>query len=244
VRVNIRGAEPAPKTVVIIGKKKPKPTQFSAPFQRLLDQGLEVRRELAKLAGSRGGKLSASAFLCESLKCSKGATVERVKQLRRKLESDSSLSNAQSAMRRMVKELRGPRIQTPPKPDNWPRTERWFFKPRITEVLGELTAAGHSSIELWGVAVLTVAEQFPDLFGTAEGTQEDINAGIAAKRAEYDEICKRIGNDWTASDIDEGKYLPSQGRASPATFRGTDVSVAPRESAGERLLQYMETRRS
>jgi hypothetical protein len=137
----------------------------------------------------------------------------------------------------MCKELRGPNVRTPPKADNWGVVERWLLgKERAPIVLGELTAVGHSTIELFGVAILMTADSNTEVFGRAEGTQADVDKDIRALTKRYQETCALLGTAWTAEDVDAGQY--ENGRTSPALFKNTDVPVAPANTAGERLVAY------
>jgi hypothetical protein len=237
MRINIRSDRSAaePRKPIFIRKQRPEP---ASEFQRLLREAIDLHRKIDTLRASGGAKLSAHAFLRETLRCSMSATPARVKELRQKLDTDPSLENARSAMGRMVKELKGQNIKTPPTLDHWGRTERWLTKPRTTEVIGKLTAVGHSTVELFGVAVLVAAEQLKGggIFGSADGTQKDIDGEIAALVKRYHETCSLLGTAWTAEDIDAGQYVNE--RTTPAVFKGTDVPVAPADTAGSRLVAY------
>jgi hypothetical protein len=229
MRINIKNAAPKEKPRLVIGKK----AEPASQFQALVKQAIDAWHRLEKLKAPGGSKLSRDAFLRETLKCSPGATVSGVQKLRRKLESgDPSLTNTRSALRVMVKELKGPFVKTPPKPENWGRIERWFLRPRVTEVIGELTAVDSNTVELFGVAIL----QAGDVFGTADGEQRDVDAEIAAQEKELADLFKQIERTWTADDVDAGRYV--NGRSSPAKFKGTDVEIAG-DNPGKRLIEYL-----
>lgn len=235
MRINIRPNGTKLKPTFRIGKK----AEPASPFQALVKQASEAWHRLEQLRAPGALKLSRDAFLRESLKCNPDATLAGVQKLKRKLESaDSSLGNTRSALRKMVKELRGPNLRTPPTAARWEeRSRNMFLQPRVTEVLSELTAVGSNTIELFGVAIL----QAGDVFGSGDGEQRDADAKIAAAEKELADLFKRIERSWTSEDIDPGRY-DGRGHTSPATFKGTDVPVAG-DNAAERLLKYIRSQR-
>ena len=130
----------------------------------------------------------------------------------------------------MIAALRGPNLTTPPRAETWEaRCRSMFLRPRVTEVMAELGAVGASPLELFAVAVLSTPEE---AFGTAAGSQADIDTGIGAATAKRDSLFALIGTSWTASDIDAGSY--AQGTTSAARFRGTPVLVPPTDSVSQR----------
>jgi hypothetical protein len=238
MRLNIKQSG---KPTFKINIRPPKP---ATEFQRLVKEAITVWRQLDQMRVPSGeSKLSANAFLRETLKAAPEATLQRVKALRGKLEAGApSLDNARRALAQMCKELKGPNIRTPPTPDKWGRTERWLMgKERTPVVLGELTAIGHSSVELFGVAILVTSATNPEVFGSADSTQADLDADIAALTKKRDELLKRIERAWTADDVEPGQYI--QGHTSPTTFKGTSVDVAPSDGSGKRLVEYLMSNR-
>ena len=222
---------------------KPKPASgnlpwslWSAPFRELVAEALSVSRKVAAMQKPGAQKLSGEAFLRETLAIQKGATVARVKQLRKKLPT---LTNAQGAVRKMMKELKGPNLRTPPSAQRWEERHRaMFLAPRTTEVLAELTAAGNfTALELFAVAVQMVAEQDGQAFGAVDTSQGDLDADIGRAIERRDALFARIGNEWTAGDVDVGHY--DRGHTTHATFKGTSVPIAPPATAGQRLTQSL-----
>lgn len=236
--------------VLKIGKPAPSKPRFRinvkplSPFQQLVKEALAVWRRLDQLRVPGGdSKLSCRAFLHETLRIDPAATEARVRKLRAKLESgDPALLNTQGALRAMVKEIKGPFVRTPPKAATWPRIERFFLRPRVTEVLGELTKAGYTSVELFGAAILIAGDKHPEVFGTADSMQQEIDSEVETLTKKRDELLTRIERSWTAEDVNPGEYV--QGRTSPARFKGTDVHVAPPEGSGKRLIEYLLSHRS
>jgi hypothetical protein len=248
MRLNIKEVkDAAPKPKLIIRTKSSGPSAlgepwslWSVPFQRLVQEAMEAAARAARLEAPGAQKLSAPAFLRETLRIQQGATVARVEQLRRRLDSgDLGFEFTRSALRKMIRELKIGNLRTPPTAQRWEERHRaMFLQPRVTEVLAELSAAGFTALELFGVAIL-IAGKTPGVFGTSDGEQKELDANIAEATKRRDELFARIGKEWTAAEVDAGQY--ARGHTSAATIRGTSTPLAPAETLGKRLVESLNS---
>jgi hypothetical protein len=243
MRIQIRNAEkPKPKFVLNIKRNEPGPpfSLWSQQFQARVAEALEAHQKAARVETPQGeSKLSRAAFMRAVLKLSPNATVGRVKELERKLQGgDPSLGEARAALQRIAKKLKEGNIRTPPRPENWQKTDDWLLgtnRTRPADVRKELSDIGHNSVELFALALSRADDGF---FGAASGEQQDIDSDVATAKARRDELCSGLLRAAQIEDaIDFGDY--SQGRNSHAVFRGTNVPVSPPETAGRRLIEYI-----
>lgn len=203
-------------------------------FVALVREAIAVTRQLVALRQSTAERLSASAFLDETLEL--GSDHTRIEKLRRRLEAgDPGLESAQSTLRLMMKQLREPTFKTPPTRTHWGRTERWLTTP---ESRGELAKLGYSGIDLLGVAIQKVGEDFPETFGNATSTTA-VQAKLSRLEAKQAELFNKIATTWTADDVNAGARHGDA--VSAATFKVSDgaVPIAPIDNSGKRLVDFL-----
>jgi len=200
-------------------------------FEALVHEAVEVTQRLDVLNHAGGKMLTADAFLREMLVCAR-SDASRIVKLRSALDSGSVGRHTDATLRRMITFLRGSNCPRPPKD---PQRLNFLTTDAAT---GELSRLGMSTAELFAVAVQIAGEDYPELFGSEESTSH-IDNELATLRARQAELFKRIPAELTAADMHIGPLDP-QGLAR-VTFKLSDgnVSIAPAENSGERLVRYL-----
>jgi hypothetical protein len=212
-------------------KFKPK---HSKSFQDLVDERVEVQRELRKLSSPRGAKLSAHAFLRESVQIAK-STPERIDKLRKTMEAGDGVEHANATLRRFISFIRTPNISRPcDKLDKL----GFLLRPDTAETMAELTAIQSSTFELFALGVKLAAEKYPDAFGEVESSR-GLDERLLQLSLLRDELDKKIAEGFAAADLHYGPR-DAQGRALVAFKIGDGkIPVDPVETAGQRLADFM-----
>jgi hypothetical protein len=110
------------------------------------------------------------------------------------------------------------------------------------EAAGELARFDATTLTLFALAIQIGTERFPGLFGSVQGSDQ-LDTDVAALRNRAAELEAKLSTSFTSADIDFGTY--DKGQTSPATFKltGGAVPIAPADSAGKRLVEYLMAHR-
>jgi hypothetical protein len=209
---------------------KPTPTAFTT----LVKEAVETTQKLNALRQTNAQKLTADAFLRETLALDPQSSLKQVAKLRGIIEGPTpGLNHVRAALRRMVRELRGLHFTRPPKEPR--QFSAWLSNDATT---AELTLLGASNVALLGVAVSICKDKHPEIFGTREssaGLEEEL-AALIKKQAE---LLSQIPTSLTANDVDIGD-TDEQGRA-VVSFKVSNgqVPIGPPNNAGERLVNFL-----
>jgi len=210
-----------------------------SPFDALKQEALAVARRLSVLdSNTAASRLTPEAFLKEVMALDDKITLKSIAKLRKALQRNSppNLTHSNASLRRMVSALKGPEMRRPPPAKYQERTLRWLnTEPSIVE----LTRFGSSPLELFAVAVQIAGEYHPEVFGRRQSSAE-IDNELATLKAKLNELTKKLATDVTAADLN----IPDNG-TDPVTFAcAPEVPLAPRHSAGERLIAHLMARPS
>jgi hypothetical protein len=209
----------------------------ASPFNDAWHEAMAVVRKLETVRAFPACKLTAEAYLAETLTADPGASLKGVRKLRAALEQNPlppNLTHSARSLAQMIAALKGPRWNTTP-PVRYPWRLNQFGSPETT---GELIRYGTSMVELFGVAIQIVDERSPDVWGTGESSAKHA-AQVAALAARRDELFKQIETRASAEDllINDDPHVPTAFKVAP------EVPLAPRHDAGQRLVAYLLAQR-
>lgn len=212
--------------------RKPNSSNDTSAFNDLVRRAMEVTLALKDMETSTARKLSADALVRETLAKING-TLKRVASLRSALENhEPGFDHSRPTLNRMIQFLRGPNAGFPPK-----EARRLNFL-TTDATNGELAAQRYSSVELYCVAIQLAGERYPECFGTNENSAA-WESRFAELTRQQCELFSKVGTALTADDLDIGK--PDMKGHSMVSFKlsGGRVPIAPQDSAGERLVNYL-----
>jgi hypothetical protein len=219
----------------VAGIKPPAPT---SEFHQLIREALDVTQRLLKV--SNGGRLSAESALSEAMTLA-GTTKEAFTKLRAALEGQKpGLDHARAGLNALVRFVREGNWKTIPK-DGGQLLARLRNKVR-PEAAAELARFDANTLSLFAIAIWIGTERFPGLFGSVQGSDQ-LNTDVAALRNRANELQTKLSTSFRPEDIDYGTY--DKGVVTPATFKlsGGVVPIAPEDSAGKRLVEYLMSHR-
>jgi len=215
---------------------KSKRQKTKTAFQELIEERIELTRELKKFDSVRYLKLTPEAFVRESIEVARSST-ERLKKLRAALESPDrpELDHSRTTLRAMISGIRSPNWSGPPR--DLRRLSYFLEKDGIA--LAELSASGNNLFELFACAAWICAEKYPDAFGVSESTR-GTERKIQVLSVRRDELDKRLSScDIPAEEIINDEP-DREGRVKPMfKLGGGKVPVYPRENCGERLANHL-----
>jgi len=197
---------------------------------------MSVTRKLDSLREFPACKLTAEAYLEETLSADPNASLAGIKKLRVALgKHPPSLTHSQRTLARMILGLKSPNWNTTP-PVKYPMRLNQFGSPETT---AELIRYGSSVVELYGVAIQLVEETNPDVWGVCESSTKHA-AQVAELQARQDEIERRADSAVSGDDL-----LISDDPTTPATFKasGGKIPLAPRKDASSRLVAFLMQQR-
>lgn len=200
-------------------------------FSALIDERVQLEKDFRATQAPRQSKCSAAAMSRISLAVAH-SNPERLARVRAELERGPGLDAACAALRRMGLFARSANCGRPPR-----ELRRLNFL-LTGDALAELAVIGSSSFELFALAVQLAAEQHPEDFGDCEDP-DAADRRLIELATRRDELDRCIAAAWSHEDIDIGP-LDSDGRAL-ITFKltGGAVPLAPKENAGERLVNWI-----
>jgi hypothetical protein len=210
-------------------RKKSETTAFEA----LLAEAVQLERERRRLEDSRSYKLTPSAFVATAIAVARSSE-ERIRKLRKLLEEDAgrTFPACQGFLYRAVRWVREGHVTRPP-------VEVRRLGPLDPDgaATAELGTLNHTVPELFAVASMIAAERWPESFGESESWDRWM-ARLDEVRRRRGEVFAQLGRSWAAEDIVVGD-VGDDGRARVA-FRisNGEVSLAPTDSAGERLVGW------
>ena len=204
----------------------------TSPFAALVREAVEVTQQLRALdADPAASRLTPAAFLRECMALDKRITLKSIAKLRKALEKNPpNLTHSNATLRRMLTALRGPNFPRPPVAKYLERTIKWL----TTEPSeAEMIRFASNTLELLCVAVQVAGERHPDAFGKRNSSAE-IDKQRADLTVLQQELYRRIGDEATAGDL----HIDDTGTG-PVTFQlAPEIPLAPRASAGERLVNH------
>ena len=222
-------------------KSKPKfqvnirPTSLS-PFRELVREAIQISE---KLNAAYNGRLSGVACLKEAMALAR-CSQKHLAEVREALsDGQPGLDRSRASVARIKRELlHTRRLNTIPKDAGQLISRLRYYAVGAAE---ELTVFKASVLTLLCVAIAETTEEKPEVFGTVDNSA-DLSQGTAELLARQQELFDKIGRNITMDEIDPGTY--SQGKTSPALFKGTSVPLAPPDSAGKRLVEYLMSHRT
>lgn len=209
------------------------PEAPDTPFTALVKEACAFTRELNAASTARAARLTAKAMLRECTTVA-GSTPERVAKLRKLIEANErGLEECQRRVRGMLTFLDSPNWTRAP---DDPASIVWLYSPAS---IGELAARSYGYAELFCAAVSIAADRQPACFGTCEDSAAHTKR-LEDLKAKQADLYQRISTGWVAADC-LFTPLPNPPHAMLVSFAlsGTAVSVAPPDSAGERLVGWM-----
>jgi len=220
-------------------KSKRDPALPPSQYNNIVLEAMSVTRKLDALRRFPASKLTAEAFLAESLTADENASLKGVRKLRDKLEQKPlppAFLHSARTLARMVAGLKESTWRSPPTKYPW-RLQTAFSTPETT---GELIACRSSTIELYGVAIQIVGERNPDVWGTCDSTAKHA-AQVADLEARQAELFQKLDTALTGEDLN----IDPVDRTAAVSFKiAPAVPLAPRNDAGARLVAYLMQKRA
>jgi hypothetical protein len=209
----------------------------TSPFNSLVQEAIEVSRKLDALRRFPACKLTAEAYLAETLAADPTASLKGVAKLARELEKKhANLAHTSRTLARMIAGLRGPNFPTPPQAKYLGRLTTAFSTPETT---AELIRHNSSTIELYGLAIQLVSGSNPEVWGTCESSAKHAQQ-VAALEARQAELFKELESKVSGDDLN----IDAEDRNKPVTFKvAPDVPLVPKHDASQRLITYLMQQR-
>jgi hypothetical protein len=220
-------------------KSRRDPALPPSPYNNIVSEAMSVTRKLNALRQFPACKLTAEAYLEETLAADENASMKGVRKLREWLERKPlpvGLTHSARTLARMIAGLKGPAWGSPPVKFPW-RLQTSFGTPETT---AELIAFDSTTLELFGVSILIVNERSPDCWGTCESSA-DYAEQVAELEARQAELFKKLETQASTEDL-----LIADDPHIPTAFKVSDgkVPLAPRQDAGQRLVNYLMAQRA
>ena len=210
----------------------------STPHGSKVLEAIDTTRKLQALREFPACKLTADAFIAETLAIEPKATLANVKRLRQALaKKPPNLAHTSRTLARMVSALRGPASNYRTPPTRYPgRVVTALSTPETTS---ELISFGATTIELFCAACQCVAETNPETWGTATSSEQHA-AEVAALEARQRDLFAQLESKVSADDLN----IDAEDRTAAVTYKAGNgkVPLAGAES-GKRLVAYLMAQR-
>lgn len=201
--------------------------------EMLVGRGVDLVRELRAAGDAKGLKATPAAMLRDAMHIAR-IDERRVRELRRKLESDDpALEASRQSLRRMQVLVRSPNVPFLP-----PTLELRRLRYLLTEqAVAELAALQATPFELLCVAVQVAGEKHPEDFGDCDDPQAQLRR-IERLTRDRDHLYGRIAQEYKPADLLVGEP-DGKGMAKVSfALSGGEVPLWPLHNAGERLVTW------
>lgn len=207
-------------------------------FDKLIDEAVQLTREIQQLSTPDAYRLTAKAFERELLEAS-GADVQtraRINKLQQDLDTNhAGLDHVRDALRQTMTFLRNKTWTQVPRD-----LRRFDFLTNHSNgaAVAELAKRELSTVDMVIVAARYVAKTSPAAFGTCDDSAAH-KAKLAKLKGQQADLFERASAAYSRSDLEFGEVDHRTG-ASPVWFRRSDrkVPIHPPEDAVKRLVEH------